>query len=73
MKKKTDSLSSRSNPAPFMSDYFIFPIGILIIGFGGWLVYQLWYKNLHYKELKNDALAVAFFAGVWGFIVYMFY
>jgi len=71
-KKITDAVSS-GKPAPFMPQYLTLQVGLVIILFAGWLVYHLWYKNRHYKELKNDAVAIAFFAGVWGFIVYLFY
>ena len=46
---------------------------LIVVAFFGWLVYQSVYRKQKLRELHNDALAILFFAAVWGCIIYLFF
>jgi hypothetical protein len=52
---------------------FFYRIGLFVVAFAGWLVYQLAVKKKSVTVLSNDALFIVFFMTVWGLVVYLFY
>jgi hypothetical protein len=49
---------------------FVWRIGMFGIAFIGWLLYQLTYKKKKWTDVSRDAMTIAFFLFVWGFLAY---